>query len=331
VARGDLAHVPTYHLFDFWTNSMRKIVSLAGVLAASILALIPVMPSAATGEVFDAVRRTAVMSAFEPEWKALQTELRDRRDYVANGVTFATGTIDGRPVVLFLSGISMVNAAMTTQLVLDRFAIDAIVFSGIAGGVNPDLSIGDVVVPDQWSEYLEAVFAREEKDGAYKLPPRFAERQFAKNFGMMFPQPVQIAKGGGDLERRAWFQVDAGLLEVAKATAGAIMLKDCTAESKCLTHKPKVVVGGQGVSGQAFVDNKEFREYVRKAFNADVLDMESAAVAHVAYANKVPFIAFRSLSDLAGGEEHENVIETFRQLASDNSASVVKEFLKALR
>ena len=331
MARSDLAHVPTYHLFDFWTNSMRKIVSLAGVLAASILALIPVMPSAATGEVFDAVRRTAVMSAFEPEWKALQTELRDRRDYVANGVTFATGTIDGRPVVLFLSGISMVNAAMTTQLVLDRFAIDAIVFSGIAGGVNPDLSIGDVVVPDQWSEYLEAVFAREEKDGAYKLPPRFAERQFAKNFGMMFPQPVQIAKGGGDLERRAWFQVDAGLLEVATATAGTIMLKDCTAESKCLTHKPKVVVGGQGVSGQAFVDNKEFREYVRKAFNADVLDMESAAVAHVAYANKVPFIAFRSLSDLAGGEEHDNVIETFRQLASDNSASVVKEFLKALR
>ena len=70
---------------------------------------------------------------------------------------------------------------------------------------------------------------------------------------------------------------------------------------------------------------------MRKAFNADVLDMESAAVAHVAYANKVPFIAFRSLSDLAGGEEHENMIETFRQLASDNSASVVKEFLKALR
>jgi adenosylhomocysteine nucleosidase len=310
---------------------MRKIVSLAAVLAAFIVALTPVMPSAAAGEVLDAVRRTAVISAFEAEWKALQTALRDRRDYVANGVTFATGTIDGRSVVLFLSGISMVNAAMTTQLALDRFAIDAIVFSGIAGGVNPDLSIGDVVVPDRWSEYLEAVFAREGKDGVYKLPPRFAERQFAKNFGMMFPQPVQIAKGGGDPEKRAWFEVDAGLLAVAKATAGAIMLKDCTAESRCLTRKPKVVVGGQGVSGQAFVDNKEFREYVRRAFNADVLDMESAAVAHVAYVNNVPFIAFRSLSDLAGGEEQENVIDTFRQLASDNSASVVKEFLKALR
>src|SRR5260370_22133805 len=227
---------------------MRKIVSLAGVLAASILALMPVLPGAATGKVLAGVRRTGVMAVFKRDGKALQTALRDRRDYVANGVTFATGTIDGRPVVLFLSGISMVNAAMTAQLVLERFAIDAIVFSGIAGGVNPDLSIGDVVVPDRWSEYLEALFAREGNDGAYKLPPRFAERQFAKNFGMMFPQPVQIAKGGGDLERRAWFEVDAGLLAVAKATAAGIPLEDRTDESRCLNPHPNVLQGGHGRS-----------------------------------------------------------------------------------
>ena len=55
--------------------------------------------------------------------------------------------------------------------------------------------------------------------------------------------------------------------------------------------------------------------------------MESAAVAHVAYANAVPFIAFRSLSDLAGGESGENQIRTFFQLAADNSATVVRAFL----
>jgi adenosylhomocysteine nucleosidase len=58
--------------------------------------------------------------------------------------------------------------------------------------------------------------------------------------------------------------------------------------------------------------------------------MESAAVAHVAYANQTPFIAFRSLSDLAGGGEGENEIGTFFQLASNNSAAVVKAFLRAL-
>ena len=275
----------------------------------------------------DTVARTAVMSAFEPEWTALQTMLVGRKDYVLDGITFATGTIDNKPVVLFLSGVSMVNAAMTTQLVLDRFTIDRIVFSGIAGGVNPKLDIGDVVVPEEWGEYLEAVFARE-NNGSYSVPS-FEEKPFP-NFGMIFPQRTQLATGGSALERRFWFPVDPKLLELAKGVADSVTLKDCTGQHKCLTHKPKIVVGGQGVSGQAFVDNAAFREYAFKTFKASVLDMESAAVAHVAYANKTPFIAFRSLSDLAGGGKGENEMGTFLQLASDNSATFVRAFIKAL-
>jgi adenosylhomocysteine nucleosidase len=275
----------------------------------------------------DTVPRTAVMSAFEPEWTALQTMLVGRKDYVLDGIIFATGTIDNKPVVLFLSGVSMVNAAMTTQLVIDRFTTDRIVFSGIAGGVNPQLDIGDVVVPEEWGEYLEAVFARE-NNGSYSVPS-FEEKPFP-NFGMIFPQRTQLATGGSALERRFWFPVDPKLLALAKGVADSVTLKDCTGQHKCLTHKPKIVVGGQGVSGQAFVDNAAFREYAFKTFKASVLDMESAAVAHVAYANKTPFIAFRSLSDLAGGGKGENEMGTFLQLASDNSATFVRAFIKAL-
>jgi adenosylhomocysteine nucleosidase len=275
----------------------------------------------------DTTPRIAVMSAFEPEWTALQAMLSGRKDYVVHGTLYVTGTIEHKPVVLFKSGVSMVNAAMTTQLALDRFTIRQIAFSGIAGGVDPDLEIGDVVVPEAWGEYLEVVFARGQ-DGSYTLPD-FADRQFA-NFGMMFPQPVQIATGAGAPEKHFWFPVDSQLLAVARHAAGAVALKDCTTERKCLLHKPKIVVGGHGVSGQAFVDNADFRAYARKTFNASVLDMESAAVAHVAYANKTPFIAFRSLSDLAGGGPGENEMTTFFQLASDNSAAFVREFLKEI-
>ena len=76
-------------------------------------------------------------------------------------------------------------------------------------------------------------------------------------------------------------------------------LSDAASDSACLEAPPRVVVGGQGVSGQAFVDNAKFREFAFDAFKAQVLDMETAAVATVAYANGVPFIGFRSLSDLA--------------------------------
>ena len=89
-------------------------------------------------------------------------------------------------------------------------------------------------------------------------------------------------------------------------------------------------MGGRGVSGQAFVDNAAFREWAHATFEAQVLDMESAAVAHVAYVNEVPFIAFRSLSDLAGGGEGANEMGAFMGVASANSAAVVTAFLDAL-
>ncbi|HEX9328914.1 MAG TPA: 5'-methylthioadenosine/S-adenosylhomocysteine nucleosidase [Reyranella sp.] len=270
----------------------------------------------------DTVPRVAVVSAFEPEWKVLKAGLAEAKSHHANGVEFVTGTLAGRKVVLFLSGISMVNAAMNTQLALDRFDVTGIVVSGIAGGVDPNLQIGDVAVAARWGQYLEAVFARE-ADGKFQ-PPSWAKTPFP-NYGMIFPvdAAVRTAKGA---ERRFWFEADAGML-AAVGKIGAMELKRCTLEQACLSHTPQLVVGGNGVSGQAFVDNATFRQYVFKTFNAQVLDMESAAVAMVAHANGVPFIAFRSLSDLAGGDQGANEVRTFFQLASDNSAVVVQRFL----
>jgi len=106
-----------------------------------------------------------------------------------------------------------------------------------------------------------------------------------------------------------------------------VTLRSCTAANVCLNDPPVVHVGGSGVSGQTFVDNAEYREYVYSTFGADALDMETAAAAMVAYANAVPFLAFRSLSDLAGGGPGANEIGTFFQLAADNSATVTIAFL----
>jgi len=238
-------------------------------------------------------------------------------------VEFVIGTLGGRPVVLFLSGISMVNATMTTQLALERFDITAIVVSGIAGGVDPSLHIGDVVVAQQWGQYLEAVFARE-VDGKFQPPP-FIKTPYS-NHGMIFPTETGVRSAKGGLEKRFWFEADAGML-AAVGRIGTIDLKRCTSGQDCLREAPRLRVGGNGVSGQVFVDNAAFRQYVFNTFKAQVLDMETAAVATVAYANGVPFIAFRSLSDLAGGDHGPNELRVFFQLASDNSAAVVQRFL----
>jgi len=279
--------------------------------------------------VLDETPRTAVVSAFEPELAGLRAATTGKRDFVVGGAMFTTGMLEGKPVVLFLSGVSMVNAAMTAQRALDRFHVSRIVFSGIAGGVDPELDVGDVVVADQWAQYLESVMARETAPGRFEPPP-LRGPTVAAPFGMMFPMAVTVRRPPDVIEERAWFPADPALIAVARQVAGQVVLKRCSGVGVCLAKTPRVVVGGNGVSGASFVDNAALRSWAHDAFKARVLDMESAAVAQVAYANDTPFIAFRSLSDLAGGDPGANQAQVFFQLASDNSALVVRAFVAAL-
>ena len=299
------------------------IASLAVLLLFGVLSL-----RGSAAELLDQKPRIAVASAFEPEWTVLKSAIEEPTEHMVNGRSFITGKLAGKDVVLFLSGISMVNAAMNTQIALDRFSLTAIVFSGIAGGVDPALNIGDVVIADQWGQYLETVFARETPQG-FAIPPWMEKGDFA-SYGMMFPRSVGVTRKDGAPEKRFWFASDPQLLAVARKVASEVELAECADEKTCLSHKPKIIVGGNGVSGQAFVDNARFREYVSATFQAKVLDMESAAVAHVAYANGVPFLVVRSLSDLAGGGNGANEIMTFLALASRNSAAVVKAILNEM-
>lgn len=275
----------------------------------------------------DFIPRLAVMSAYQPELEALRARMKVTDRSVIHGRTYYLGSLAGQEVVLLSTGVSMVNAAMTAQTVLDHFAVQAIIYSGIAGGVNPELNIGDVVVPARWGQYQESVFARQMEDG---WDTAWAVAEFG-HFGMMFPQPVSVTRDGGradDEDTRFWFPVDKDMLDLAREAVQGSHLEKCVPRGGCLDHDPKVVVGGNGVSGPAFVDNAEYRLWVWETFQADALDMETAAVAHVAYVNGIPFLAFRSLSDLAGGGPGENEIGIFFQMAAENSARVLVAFLE---
>lgn len=311
---------------------------LGGVLLALALLLqgcatSPPRPTAATAPPaeslrLDATPRVAIISAFAPELVLLLKHLEQPRRYTINAVDFATGTLQGKQVVLFLSGVSMTNAAMNTQLGLDRFNVTHIVVTGIAGGVNPGLHVGDVTVAQRWGQYLEVLAAREVAPGRFQPPP-FMKDAVIPPYGIFHPRPVEVRSGARpDIERRFWFDADPTLVAAARQLE-SLPLERCDPERACLTRTPRVVVGGNGVSGSAFVDNASFREYTFKTFQANVLDMETAAIAHVAYANDLPFIAFRSLSDLAGGGEGANEMSTFFKIAADNSARVLLAFLAA--
>lgn len=300
------------------------------------LTLAALLATPAWAQKLDDTPRTVVMTAFYPEWHSLVPTIKDAKEHTINGNTFLTGTLEGKPVVLMQSGVSVVNAAMSTQLVLDRFNVKRIVFSGIAGGVDPALSIGDVVVPENWGQYLEGSFARKTKTGW--MPPDKGDAESPANWNFIFPRGTLITTPSVPMKRVYRIPVDPELLALAKKVVPTITLERCVPPSDkmragsalCLPRMPKVQVGGTGVTAGIYADNAAFRIYLQRAWKARVLDMESAAVMQVAMSNAVPAIVFRSLSDLAGGDPHKNMEYVFEHLASANSAHVVRAFVAAL-
>lgn len=292
-----------------------------------VLGVLVAPPPALAAARLDATPRIAVISAFTPELIELRAAMAHPRSLSVRGVRFTLGTLGGKPVVLFESGMSLVNAAMNTQLALDRFRVTRIVFSGVAGGADPGLTLGDVVVPARWAQYLEAAFAR--ADGAGFTPPRFDDGPTVANYGMIFPHAVEVRRAGDAApERKLWFDADPAMLAVARAATADLALDRC-AGPVCLIARPRVLVGGAGVSGTVFMDNAEVRAYVAKTFGAEAIDMETAGVAQVAYANAVPFLGVRALSDLAGADPGPNPVFVYLGVAAHNAAKTVLAFLKA--
>lgn len=273
--------------------------------------------------------RTAILTAFPPEWDALAHRIEGAETLAINGTPLLLGTLAGKPVALMLSGMSMVNAAMNSQALIGRHPIRRIVFSGIAGGIDPALRVGDVAVPERWGQNGEVAFARETA-GGYAPPLGLPGGTDLAGHGAWFPRDVVIGRAGERVAGRRWFPVDPALLAIAAELE--VPLERCLPNdpSHCLDHQPRLAVGGSGMSGPAFVDNAAYRDYLAATFAARVIDMESAAVAQVAWANHVPFLAFRSISDLAGGDSGPNEMLTFMALAAGNSAAVVTAFVEAL-
>jgi len=298
-------------------------------MKAILTALFAILGLFATAAQADDTSRIAVICAYPPEEPALVAALHDAHTETINGNEFITGTMGGKRVVLMMSGVSMVNAAMNTQLLLDHFRVSSIVFSGIAGGIDPSLHVGDVVAPEAWAQPMETVLMRKTADG-YDMPAFKAGRTDRPAFGMMAPRAVAALNADTPVGFHETFPADARLIALARQVAATIHLKACSSTGVCLDHAPQVVVGGVGVSTPAFVDNAEYRTYLFNTFHARATDMESAAVVQVAFANEVPVIIFRSLSDLAGGDSGANQMKTFMGFASENSAAVVTAFVAAM-
>lgn len=69
-----------------------------------------------------------------------------RRKLILHEIHFYEGSYEGRQIVLVTCGVGKVNAGHTAQLLIDKFAVDKVINVGVAGGIQPDVHVGDVVI-----------------------------------------------------------------------------------------------------------------------------------------------------------------------------------------
>lgn len=248
-----------------------------------------------------------ILYAFDTEGQTLAGMMQNADSMAVLGRPVFSGRLSGKDIILAESGIGMTNAAMTAQRMIDEYDPKAVIFTGIAGAVDISVHIGDIAVCGRWIAH----------DYVY--------------YGADGPEPMKIgafSPGKKEMIEFVSFPVDSLMLDEASGLA------DDEINFRSIEDRiPEIRVGGTGVSGNAFIDNRDKRIWLSKTFGAIVTDMETASVAQVCEVNGLPFIAFRSASDLAGGSGSASAqaeLDRFFEIAAENSSKLVVRFLEIL-
>jgi len=219
------------------------------------------------------IPRVAILSALSLELAPVKAELTDRASTKSLGIELLAGTLSGRPVVLGSTGVGKVNAAMSTALLLERFRPRAVIFTGIAGALDPQLQPGDVVIGDQLVRH--------------DLVDHTSEG----------PVPRSVRNPLDDTRNPIFFRSSPWLVALAERARALAELE--TVELAGTSRPPRVLIGTIA-TGDNFVGSQAKKTELREQLGAHAVEMEGAAVAQVCHEHGVPVLVVRGVSDRAG-------------------------------
>ena len=230
------------------------------------------------------MQKIGVMTAMPEEMK----NLCDKRqfDQKLGNVKFWQGSISDREIVMASCGLGKVNAAQTACLLINHFQCQCILFSGIAGGLDPKLKPGDVVIAKSVICY---------------------DYGRIENSELIAYQPGKMPLQGHD-ETHGYFLQDS-LQTLLKSSF----------HLQQISEKALQVVFGTILTGDVFLNCKATRKKLFDQYQAQAIEMEGAAMAQVCQNFHVPWLIVRSLSDLSGGKKYDNFVDLLK-IASYNAA-----------
>ncbi len=243
---------------------------------------------------------TAILSALAQEQQGLIEQLQGARRVQRAGRDFWQGRLLGQPVVLALSRIGKVAAASTATTLIEAFAAQRVIFTGVAGGLGADVRVGDLVVATG--------FVQHDMD-ASPLFPRF-----------------EIPLYG-----QAAFDCDPAL----SCLLAQACQRSLAVARTGVPARPSVVHRGLVARGDQFVCTAPAASRLPAELH-DVgmaplaVEMEGAAVAQVCHDYGVPFAAVRTISDRADEDSAADFQHFVTHVASQHARAIIGQLMPLL-
>lgn len=247
-----------------------------------------------------------IIAALPEEVRHLGEALAVDDKIVRGNYAFRLGSLDRIPVVLVEAGIGKVNTSLVATLLLDHFGCRAVLLTGVAGGLDPNLQVGDVVV---------------------------AERLVQHDYGAIVNGNLKPFRPGvpplGEARDRVAFELDPGLVRSLRQCLAGLALPELPAAVTGAAARKPVIGFGTILSGDQFINCETTRQRLHAAYKAHAVEMEGAALAQVAEQFKAPCVVVRCLSDLAGKDSHLD-FTAFMPYAAEIAAQVMRRIVPAL-
>ncbi len=243
-------------------------------------------------------QRIAIIGAMSEEIRLLTEALKKKHIIKYKDLTFYTGYLKGQSVVIMKSGIGKVNAAYSTTILLEKFKIKSVLFTGVAGGLHPNSYPGDLIV-------AEAVFHHD------------YARDMANEYEVRATRNIN-----GQNDNPLLFKTDSVLLNLAKSCVRKISFLAVG------SRNPKVFTGIIA-TGDTFVNNPIKANWLYENFQALAVEMEGASLGQICYQRNIPFLIIRSCSDNANNSAHLD-FQTFLKPAAENAIKVILGILEEL-
>lgn len=123
---------------------MKRFVRSMAAMIAALLVAFAFTGLAETGA--EKPVKTGIIGAMDEEVDALKEAMTEKEVRLVAGAEFHAGKLDGQDVVVVKCGVGKVNAAACTQVMIDVFGVDRIINTGVAGSLDAEIDIGDIVV-----------------------------------------------------------------------------------------------------------------------------------------------------------------------------------------